>query len=98
MTPRRTEDADVGTKAPNEYGLYDTRGNLWEWSLDWYDDSIKAKDPFPSPTGDGHTWKVLRGGSWLSFSADRLAVSCRCLSPAPRRVGYGFRVVLVAVP
>jgi len=26
MTPRRTEDADVGTKAPNEYGLYDTRG------------------------------------------------------------------------
>ncbi len=36
--------AAVGSKAPNNYGLYDTRGNVEQWMQDWYTDAIKAKD------------------------------------------------------
>lgn len=55
----------VGQKVPNELGLYDMSGNLWEWVNDVYDRNYYQKSPENNPKGpssDGY--RVLRGGSF----------------------------------
>lgn len=60
----------VGGKKPNPFGLYDTQGNVWEWTSDFYGRDYYAKSPKRGPKGpekgDEH---VIRGGSW-AFDAD----------------------------
>lgn len=52
----------VGGKKPNELGIYDMSGNVWEWVEDWYGDRTYQRDNGPE-TG---TYKVLKGGSFHS--------------------------------
>ncbi len=55
----------VGTKQPNELGIYDMSGNVWEWCLDWYDSDYYSISPRNNPTGaSSGTRRVLRGGGW----------------------------------
>ncbi|MDB4891125.1 MAG: hypothetical protein JWL61_2980 [Gemmatimonadetes bacterium] len=62
------QDVDLGTthpvggKQPNEWGLYDTLGNVWEWVSDFYNEKLFA-DSLPVKSGKTH---VLKGGSFLS--------------------------------
>ena len=58
---------DVGTKAPNELGIYDMSGNVWEWCKDWYDSSYYSTSPSVNPTGPSSgSYRVDRGGSWYN--------------------------------
>ena len=97
--------AIVGSYAPNDWGLYDTAGNVWEWCLDWDADDITAHggkvniDPAtPANTLSGASGanRVSRGGSWI-YAAGICRPAFRSRDPPSNRLSYtGFRVLCSA--
>ncbi len=90
----------VGLKLPNERGLYDMSGNVWEWCEDQWHDSYEGAPADGSPwiDQDAGALRVIRGGCWY-----RIAQTCRSLSrlyylPANRNYHYGFRLLLFPPP
>ncbi len=82
---------DVGTKAPNELGLYDMSGNVEEWCQDWYGrhNSDSQTDPAGATSGIS---RVLRGGSWCTCAA-YCRTSSRYFCPPTIKFNYlGLRL------
>ena len=84
---------EVATKKPNELGIYDMSGNVWEWCSDWYDYTYKESTSDNPKGAEVGTHKVLRGGSW-GFNSNYLRTSNRLKNiPETESAIIGFRVV-----
>ncbi|MBN1489896.1 MAG: SUMF1/EgtB/PvdO family nonheme iron enzyme [Phycisphaerae bacterium] len=80
--------------APNNYGLHDMAGNVWEWCNDWYLSSYYSSSPYNNPRGPttAQTYRVLRGGCWGSnASYSRVADRSGYTGPANHTNSIGFR-------
>ncbi|MDR0305888.1 MAG: SUMF1/EgtB/PvdO family nonheme iron enzyme [Chitinispirillales bacterium] len=88
----RTQPA--GRKAPNELGIYDMSGNVFEWVNDWYDTYEEYSETNPQGAPGDTKRRVFRGGNW-SFDKNSCRVSYRGNNnPGLRRNGVGFRIAI----
>lgn len=85
---------DVGLKKPNELGIYDMSGNVWEWCLDDYDKTYYKRSEKHNPKGpNGKNLKVQRGGSFVN-GARYLSNTFRAYSKNRTPNDWiGFRIV-----
>ena len=84
---------NVGTKAPNELGIYDMSGNVWEWCQDRKGSYSSSAQTNPKGPSSG-SLRVFRGGSWFDFAG-----SCRVALRSSNAPGisyyfFGLRLAL----
>jgi len=71
---------EVGQKQANDWGLYDTLGNVWEWCADQYDPEVYG------------SYRVFRGGGWSDAERGCLATNRRRNHPTFAIDDLGFRI------
>ena len=84
---------DVGLKKPNQLGLYDCTGNVWEWCYDTTENIEEGKNYIYKAFDSSNIYRRLKGGSWVNS-----AKNCTVLYRSSNQVTYarydiGFRLV-----
>ena len=103
------EDGFAGTAPakqyePNDYGLYNVAGNVWEWQSDWFSSTFHSRgsltEPDHNPQGPIRgTTKTIKGGSYLCHDSycNRYRVAARSANTPDSSTGnLGFRCVFDA--
>ena len=91
------ESAPVGSFAPNQWGLKDTSGNVWEWTCSEWRDEFDGSEQRCAAATEEPSERVLRGGSWYAkakyarasarethysdFRGDRIGFRLLCVFP-----------------
>jgi formylglycine-generating enzyme required for sulfatase activity len=79
----------VAQKKPNELGLYDMSGNVYEWCSDWYGNaSVSSGTPWPT----SGLYRVYRGGSWGDYDTSLRTTHRNSYKPDLKRSYTGFRI------
>ncbi len=89
--------APVGSYKPNELGLYDMSGNVYEWVVDCYIKNYYKNSPKYNPKRlcEGKC-KILRGGSWNPLPKIVWTTNRFCNVPGARGSWMGFRLAYTA--
>ena len=83
----------VGTKTPNEWGLFDMSGNVWEWCSDWYEADYYKNSLRDNPHGPSSgSLKVVRDGCWNGSAWLSRCTNRDGLKPAYSLDNLGFRI------
>ncbi len=83
----------VGLKTPNDLGIYDMNGNVWEWVQDAFTTPYSLTVTQNNPVINQGEHRVLRGGSW-NGKVNYVRCSIRNRTPSDRRYfTIGFRVI-----
>jgi formylglycine-generating enzyme len=92
--PYLHETTPTGRYPPNDWGLHDMHGNVWEWCRDGFTDTPSGGyDPLEESSSSRRTF---RGGCWHNRGVDCLSTTREWGNVSNRGSGLGFRVALVA--
>ncbi|MBQ7189426.1 MAG: leucine-rich repeat protein, partial [Kiritimatiellae bacterium] len=80
---------NVGSRTPNEWGLYDMHGNVDEWCLDRYGTLEYGTDPKGSSS---ELTRVKRGGGWYNYASNCTSSYRYGIDPSNENSNYGFRL------
>jgi serine/threonine protein kinase len=82
----------VALKKPNDLGIYDMSGNVWEWCQDYYDPYFYRKSNSPYGPRSGSK-VVIRGGSFSDDMLEARVTRRIGISPNSKKNNIGFRLV-----
>ncbi|MFA4985436.1 MAG: formylglycine-generating enzyme family protein, partial [Candidatus Brocadiia bacterium] len=84
----------VGGKKPNDWGIYDMHGNVYEYCLDWFEEVYRAEDQTDPIAAAKMENRVFRGGSWNNEAQYCRSSIRRSCDPVSKSEYTGFRVVV----
>ncbi|MDZ4182531.1 MAG: formylglycine-generating enzyme family protein [Candidatus Cloacimonadaceae bacterium] len=85
----------VGALAPNELGIYDMSGNVWEWNWDIYGSYPSGSQNNPTGASSG-SYRVIRGGGWDNIAYYCTVSNRNAGNATPGNLNIGFRCVRIS--